>query len=191
MVELGTSTASLALGSRRDSRGSCMRIQGVRVSFQLPPERATMRTDQRYAAPFHCALAPWVLDERLRKERVRQMDFTRRGFLKALTSSLATAVPVALGATLTSTPVVEPEVLVVQSERIVQVPVPVVGLCRDCLYWDQEFFGELNYHLPRDKKQGFCENSEEAMITNQDFGCILFKPDRGENSHGRRVARRG
>lgn len=116
------------------------------------------------------------------------MDLSRRGFIAAVTSTLATAVPVATAVVVLPRPKVEPKS--VDFEYIPPV-VPVeerFGLCADCADWTTEHFGKrnrMNKKQRNGRKEGYCKTgSEEIGITKSDFGCVEFRQRRPPKPRG-------
>lgn len=89
------------------------------------------------------------------------MDLSRRGFIAAVTSTLATAVPLSMAATL--------------KPPVVPVPPAHPGHCRDCNTWSR--YAYVSHH-PELRLEGYCSNhlAVEIGMTSEDFGCTLFKP---------------
>ena len=102
------------------------------------------------------------------------MDLTRRGFMAAITSTLATAVPVATALVVIPKPKVEPEI--VRPEYVEPVR---LGACGVCEHWTIKSFGSRNYMNRmhgNGRIEGACLNMyTEIGITSIDFGCTLFR----------------
>lgn len=113
------------------------------------------------------------------------MDLSRRGFMAAVTSTLATAVPVATALTVRPMPKLEPETVdfeYIPPEKPVE---QHFGLCADCESWNTDHFGARNRtnKINRNgRKEGYCEATPSEMgITRSYFGCVLFEERRPIN----------
>lgn len=116
------------------------------------------------------------------------MDLSRRGFMAAVTSTLATAVPVATALTLRPMPKLEPETVDFEYIPPEQPLEQRFGLCADCEDWTTEHFGKrnrMNKIHRNGRNEGYCKTgSEEIGITKSDFGCVEFRQRRPPKPQG-------